>query len=135
MPYRLDWEPRGLVLHFSGRISGKDPEQATIEYERDIRFDDLLYVIADYSQIEGCHAMPADIDEVLLRDTGAKYSNPNIRKAVVTTSPEVIAMANRYKKEGEVVFPVKVFPKMKEARDWIGTGEPRTVSGNSRKQS
>lgn len=134
MPYRLAWEPRGVVLHFFGQISGKDPEQATIEYQCDIRFDNLLYVIADYSQIEGCHAKPADIEDVWVRDAGERLSNPEIVKAVVATSPEVIAMANEYKTVGSLVFPVKVFSTMTEAIEWVGTVEQRTVSGNSRKQ-
>lgn len=119
MNYKLIWEPRGVLIQFSGEISINDIYKASIAYQGDFRYDDLSYVIADYSQITRCTARPEDIDNIWAIDTGAKLSNPSIKKAIVTTSDDVIQLASRYKNNQSSAFVVKVFPTQDEARAWI----------------
>lgn len=121
MGYKLAWEPRGVVIRFFGQISINDLKKATIEYGSDARFDNLLHVIADYSQIAGCITRPADIEDIWAQDTGAKFSNPKIKKAIVTTSPEVIKLATYYKKELGSAFPVEIFTTEVDARAWLNS--------------
>ena len=119
MSYKLVWEQRGVVLHFSGQITISDIVNASVDYEESPQFDDLLYVIADYSQITGCNATSEHIDDVWIVDRGAKFSNNRIKKAIITTTPEVIAMANRYRSAPDPAFPVKIFSIEAEAREWL----------------
>jgi len=109
MGYTLTWEPRDVVLRFSGRVTISDILNASNAYGRDKRYDELLYVIADYSQISGCDAQPADIDYVWAVDYGAKRSNNKIKKAIVSKDPDVVAMARRYATAPDPAFPVEVF--------------------------
>jgi hypothetical protein len=119
MGYKLSWEPHGVVIRFSGSMTIDDIVNASVEYEADGRFDGLQYVIADYTQITGCTTKPEQIDDVWAIDTGAKISNKNIRKAIVTTSPDVVAMADRYKGAPYCAFPVKCFTTESDARAWL----------------
>lgn len=119
MNYKLIWEPHGVVIRFSGTITINDIVEASVDYEKDWRFDNLFYVIADYTQIASCTSKPEQIDEVWIVDAGAKMSNNRIKKAVVATSPEVIAMAEHYKGSLGSPFPVKCFNTEIEAREWI----------------
>ena len=100
-----------MLLCFSGHITIRDILNASVDYEKDCRFDDLLYVIADYSQITSCNSEPEHIDDVWVVDTGAKLSNRQIRKAIVTTNLEVILMAKRYKESTDSPFPVEIFSR------------------------
>jgi len=72
MGYTLSWEPRGVVLRFSSRVTIRDILSASNTYQGDSRYDELSYVIADYSQITGCDASPTHIDDVWAVDYGAK---------------------------------------------------------------
>ena len=119
MSFELLWEPKGVVIRFYGTVGMFDPEQATAAYTRDIRFDELKFVIADYSGISGCEALPKDIEAVGAMDIGAMRTNPLMRKAVVTTSPEVIAMAEHHQEALGVQMPTRIFPTMAEARAWL----------------
>ena len=109
-----------MLLCFSGHITIRDILNASVDYEKDCRFDDLLYVIADYSQITSYNSEPEHIDDVWVVDTGAKLSNRQIRKAIVTTNLEVILMAKRYKESTDSPFPVEIFTTEAEARKWLG---------------
>jgi hypothetical protein len=119
MGYTLSWEPRGVVLRFAGRVTISDILSASNAYQGNRWYDELLYVIADYSQITDCDARPTDIDDVWAVDYGAKRSNNKIKKAIVTTSPEVVALARRYAAAPDPAFPVKVFAKEADARAWL----------------
>lgn len=119
MSYETSWEPRGVLLCFSGDITIRDILNASVDYEKDCRFDDLLYVIADYSQITSCNSEPEHIDDVWVVDTGAKLSNRKIKKAIVTTNLKVISMAKRYKESTDSPFPVEIFTTEAEARKWL----------------
>ena len=119
MNCELVWEPHGVVLCFNGQVSINDILYATIAYQADPRFDDLLFVIADYSQITGCVANQPDIEVIWVADSGAAHTNPKIRKAVVTTSSDVIALAMQYKGIGTPAFPVEIFATQSQARAWL----------------
>ena len=119
MAYALNWESDGVVIEFRGLVSIRDLEQATVGYEADSRFDDLHWVIADYSGIDGCDAHPAEIESVWVMDFGARRSNPRVRKVVVTTRPEVLAMASHYASHLGGAFEVKSVATRAEARAWL----------------
>ena len=119
MSFELRWEPRGVVIQFAGIVTPRDPQDATTAYEGDIRFGDLRFVIADYSAIAGCAATPSDMEMVGAMNYGASKSNPRIRKAVVTTSPEVIALAEHYRKALGSPILTRVFATMADARAWL----------------
>jgi hypothetical protein len=122
MSFELFWEPKGLVIKFSGVVDVLDPLAATAAFAGDSRFDDLRYVIADYSAISGCNAGPGDMEMVGAMDIGGLQTNPRIQKAVVTTSPEVTAMARHYREVLLEPVPTMVFSTMQEARAWLGKG-------------
>lgn len=119
MAYNVVWEPRGVVIYFSGHISIHDILKATVDYEQDSRFDHLLYVIDDYTQIQSCSARPREIEEVWAMDYGAKHSNRNIRKAVVTTSAEVVKLALYYKNNLVPAFLIEIYATQDDARAWL----------------
>jgi hypothetical protein len=119
MSFALFWEPEGVVIRFSGVVERTDPKLATVTYEGDPRFDDLAFVIADYSAIAGCIAAPGDMEIVAAMELGAAHTNPTIRKAVVATWPEVIALARHHQRVLQPSVPTEIFATMEEARAWL----------------
>ncbi len=96
-----------------------DIKGAAEEYSGDRRFDELDFIIADYSQVSSCAARPAEIEDVWIVDYGAKRSNPKVRKAVVATNTEVIALADFYVHRLGDAFTLQVFSTLVEARIWV----------------
>lgn len=121
MSYKLIWEPRGVVICFEGSITIRDLLQATAAYQSDHRFDLLRYVIANYSAIDDCEIQVEDIDDVWVADVGSKYTNPNIKKAIVSTNPTVSELRDRYQHLLGTAYPTKLFTSEKDARIWLGT--------------
>jgi hypothetical protein len=116
---KLVWELRGVVVEYSGDVSIRDMQKAAEQYTGDIRFDHLKFVIADYSRITSCVAKPSEIEAVWVLDYGAKRSNRDVRKAVVTMNVRVIDLADFYVERLGGAFPVKIFPTQVEARSWL----------------
>lgn len=119
MTYSLAWEPLGVVIDFTGHLSIQDMLNATVAYAQDSRFDRLRYVIEDYTQISGCCATPEDIEAVWALDFGAQRSNRFIRKAMVTTSLDIVNLAHYYQHQLGPAFPLTVCSTQAGARAWL----------------
>lgn len=121
MSCKLVWEPRGVVVLYSGRLTIDDIHKASVEYQKDPRFDRLLYVLSDYSKIDGCDVIPEQMSDIWAIDYGAKMSNGKVKKAYIATSAEVRALAEHYENAEDHAFPLKVFATESEARAWLNT--------------
>jgi hypothetical protein len=125
MSFELFWEPKGVVIRFSGEVVRSDAQKATAVYEGDSRFDELEFVIADYCAIFACAAGPSDLELVGAMDSGAMRPNPRIRKAIVTTLPEMIAMAEPYRRVLQSPVPTETFSTRADARAWLRRSDLR----------
>lgn len=119
MGYELSWEPRGLVKRFFGDVTEKQFIDAVIDSESDARFDGLRHVINDFRDVESFVFTPEDVDYVAAIDNAAAVSNPNIRIAVITSSPEIIALATQYAESSLNVYPTRIFATLADARAWL----------------
>jgi len=117
--YELSWEPRGLVKRFFGDVTEKQFIDAVIDSESDARFDGLRHVINDFRDVESFVFTPEDVDYVAAIDNAAAVSNPNIRIAVITSSPEIIALATQYAESSLNVYPTRIFATLADARAWL----------------
>jgi hypothetical protein len=120
MSYEIIWEPRGTVKRFFGRVTSHDMLQSVVDTESDTRFDDLLYVINDFRDIEELDLADTDIQEIAAIDNAASRTNPRIKIAVVTTHAEIIALTNQYASSPLNAYPIRIFPTLAEARSWLG---------------
>jgi hypothetical protein len=119
MSYELTWEPRGAIKRFYGRVTGKEFEQATTEIEGDERFDDLRFVIVDFSGVTEFSISDASLDYVAAIENAAALTNPKISVGIVASSPEAIKVAEQYASSRLVVYPTQIFPTQEETRAWL----------------
>jgi hypothetical protein len=119
MSYQIDWEPRGVVKRFFGHLTDHDMLQSVLDTESDRRFDDLRYVINDFSSITGSSVEIPTIEDITIADQGASRSNPSIRIAVVTSSPEIRALAECYARSPLNAYETRIFATEAEARNWL----------------
>ena len=120
MPYRNEWEPRGVLKRFTGHITADEILQSVVEIEADPRFDELRYVINDMLDVTGVDAHMSHADEIAAIDGAAARSNANIRVAIVATRADVLALSRRYAESDLNRYPTRIFSTMAEARAWTG---------------
>lgn len=123
MSYEIIWEPRGVVKRYFGHVTSADMVQSVTDVEGNPRFDDLRYVINDFLAIDDISSSQKDVDDISVLDKGASFTNPQIRIAVVTTSPDVTALATAYAESSMNAYPTKIFASLSEARSWLDAPE------------
>lgn len=122
MSYELLWHTGGVTKRFFNIVTNDDMLLSVYESEADPRFENLRYVINDFVEIEGCDFETPVAERIAVQDRGAAFSNPNIRIAVVTTHPQVIAAAEVYIASPLNVYQTRIFATIPEARAWLGLG-------------
>jgi hypothetical protein len=118
MPYRLEWEPRGIYKHYSGFVTADEFLQSITEYQGNPNFDVMRYSINDFSEVAGTDAADHDISLFAAMGAGGHYANPHIRVAVVAQSPAILEMVEIYLSTGIIEFPLRIFRSLDEARRW-----------------
>lgn len=125
MPYRIRWEGHGVYRRFFGPISMADFFEAHEEIARDVRYDDVRYVISDFLD-----AVPGPT--LALRETEAFaelerhrfYDSPDIVNAAVATDEKILAHIRHFGSLKVSPYPLGIFATVAEARQWIA-GNPR----------
>lgn len=64
MPFELAWEPRGVVITYSGLIVAEDVLECHRRIAADVRFDDLRYAIVDTLPVRSISLSGADVVSV-----------------------------------------------------------------------
>ena len=122
MSFEVEWEPRGVVKRYFGRVTGEDVFAAGIQSQGDHRFDQNRYAINDFLD---CTEFVIDrkvLDEIAAFAGAAEISNPNIKIAIVATLPAVVAATMEYIGLPLQTYPTRLFATREEARAWIAEG-------------
>jgi hypothetical protein len=119
--YEIIWKPRGVVKRFFDHVTSRELVQSIVEIEQDARFDNLRYCINDFLGITAISSSSRDVEDISVMDKGASLSNPRIKIAVVTTSPEVIAWTNEYANSALNSYTTKLFSSLGEAESWLAS--------------
>lgn len=119
MSYEIHWEERGVVKRFFGHLDSHDMLQSIIDTEGNARFDNLRYVINDFLGVTSMNLADLDLEEISAIDYAAAGINPNIKIAVVSIDPEIIALANQYAESPINAYPTRIFTALHAAMAWI----------------
>ncbi len=120
MPYRLDWEGKGVYWKYYGNVSGKEIIEASTAIYGDQRFDTLKYKLVDFLAVE---TIKMDEDEVALiayQHLAAEKCNPYVKSAIVI-KPSGSELANNFAAFfSDSHWEVQIFQDMDEANNWLG---------------
>jgi hypothetical protein len=119
MPYQILWEPEGVYKHFSGYVTSDEFYQSIDKFQGDSRFLNARYSINDFTDVEGHGITERDVKHYAAFGTGAYRINPNIKIAIVTQDPIIADLINLYIGTKIVRFPLRIFPNLLAARDWL----------------
>lgn len=120
MAYENHWTKNGLYRKFSGTITGKEIFESNTQLHGDARFDDLEYIVNDFTAIDGYEYAEFDINLIALSDKVSKLVARKVKIALVINIPELFDLVDMYLREiGEAEFDCRVFHSTDEAREWI----------------
>jgi len=120
MPYAIAWEPRGVVKHYFGFVSGAEFVRSVIEVTGSDRFDGLQFIINDFIDADDHSINQASFEEIAAIRYGASITRSAIRTIVITTAPRFIAVADAVNSALPNGVPrTEVFSTPSLARTWL----------------
>ena len=119
MPYRLDWEPRGVCKKLWGFVTAEEYLQSMRDIHGDPRFDRMHYAINDFLAVQDFDVGDRTIVDMAAASLGARHTNSRIRVALVTRDPRIVSLAALFASRDLRSFPTRVFATLAEARQWL----------------
>lgn len=120
MAYQNYWEEKGLYRVFTGFVSGEEVLNSNLDLHGDRRFDDIRYVLNDFSSIEDFHVHDIDIKLIASTDNAASMSKPFLKIAVVAKNKDLIGWVEEYlKRMTDVSYDCHLFNDIDVARNWL----------------
>lgn len=122
MSYKNIWEEEGLYRIFSGVTSGVEVLDANLSLHGDPRFDNISYVLNDFSQIEDFKVSDMEITLIANIDSAAEKSKADLKIAIVATFIPLLEWISKYaEKMVNSCYEVKLFDNLEDARQWCNT--------------
>ena len=119
MPYRLEWEPKGVVKLYSGEVAFQDIYQSECDIQSAPEFDNLRYVISVFDGGSGAALSKSESDLILALRLGAMNTNPRIKYAYVSNDDNARKRIQDSIKNSNSVFPVQMFNDIHAAKEWV----------------
>lgn len=124
MGYEVTWESKGVVKRFFGGVTNDDLMQSSATVQGDARFDDLQYVILDFSNCDFHTITEPALLEIAAIDEAAtenwrSVDRRKIRMAIVATDAGIIRLAKQYASYQLKVVSFAMFFNLSDARNWL----------------
>jgi len=122
MTIKHNWEKHGLHTQYMGNLTGKELLQAALDTSGHPQFDELLYIIGDWSGSLETTTDRADVEELVAYIRAMAVTNPRIKNASVMNEKESNqALVSFYALLAEeLTWDVRSFHTLEEARIWVG---------------
>lgn len=122
MAIELDWESeRLLCMRYTGMVHGRELLSTTLEISGDQRFDDLRYILSDWSNIKKTDISVDDVRVLAAYIKSMSKINGKIKNATVVSKDEAgQALASFYKHlTRDAAWDVDSFNTSEAARSWF----------------
>lgn len=120
MTVQYKWENKGLCRHFTDKIIGEEVLKMNLKLQGDSRFDDLRYVINDFTEIIDFDFSDIDIQKISVMDQAASKSNPHINIALVSTHEPLLVWIKLYCESMKgSLYKCEIFDHIDDAYKWV----------------
>ncbi|MBV1877177.1 MAG: hypothetical protein KUG79_06010 [Pseudomonadales bacterium] len=122
MAIELKWESKKLlVMNYLGRVSGLELLDTTLKLGGDPRFDDLRYILSDWSGIDKADISAEHVKELVAYVTAMSQTNATIKNASVTAKDEtgraLVAFYQHLTRS--ISWQIQYFENTDDARCWF----------------
>jgi hypothetical protein len=128
MAYDLSWEPRGLYRRYWGQVSIAERRESFERVFADPRFDELLYAITDYLDVQHYEITPEATVEIAALHVGPTATNPQIVIAAVVTDPRIVQAIEHFISLDMITAPYRMFATVAAAREWVSQAQRQPLS-------
>lgn len=115
------WEsPTTIITEYSGRVNGQELIEASLKKSGDDRFDDIRFIIADWTEIHHVDISTEDVKALVACLRSISKINPLAMNATVINKDETgNALAAWYKfLADDLSWKIGIFDNMDDARAW-----------------
>jgi hypothetical protein len=122
MGYEVIWEPKGVVKRLFGHVSNNDLMRSSTIIQGDARFDELNFVIIDFSACVSHSVTDQALLEIAAIDEAASESirvGRRIRIAIVCADAKILELAKQYANYKFDVATFGIFSDNEHARTWL----------------
>jgi hypothetical protein len=117
MSNTVSWERRGCFIAYSDHVTFSEFFGAIIAIHADENYNQVAFVIHDMTRVTTFDFSDVNMIKIASHELGARFTNPNVRPAVVSTNPTMIEMTKVFSELTKL--QVGIFPTVTEARAWI----------------
>ena len=120
MAHLNKWEDSGLYREFKDSITGKEVLDLNLDIHGDPRFDNIIYVINDFTKVNDFEFSDMDIKLIAVTDNVATLSNPRLKIALIVTLQPLIKWADSYCEHMKgSLYKTKIFDNLSDAKKWV----------------
>ncbi|MBP2667795.1 MAG: hypothetical protein H6Q76_2775 [Firmicutes bacterium] len=102
-----------------GKVVFQDRVNATLDWQSDVRFDNLKYVVYDCSGVELIEPISSRAKESIAISTiGAALTSPRIKVAVVSPDRGLASSVDAIASLTDDRYPAHFFPALSDALYW-----------------
>lgn len=121
MPHTNSWTSNGIYRKFTGEVSGAEILEANFKLYDDPKFNNIKYVINDFTEITGHSVEIAHTEVYASTDDMISDTKSELKIALVVNQAAHISLAKNYQERlKNVVFECEIFQTVTDARNWIG---------------
>jgi hypothetical protein len=117
MPNFVSWDHHGCFINYTDRVTFGEFLSAILAIHANENYDRLMFVIHDMTRATEIDFTDVDMTKLVAHELGARFTNPNVRPAVVSSNPEMGALTKAFSEMTKL--DVGFFPTIAEAMVWI----------------
>ncbi len=124
MPYKLEWEDKGLLIRFSGSLISTDIVKSNSEFIGNQKTENIQYIISDLTNIKNANINKSDFK--VLKDFAVRNHpiNPKVKVAIVTSQYDLINLIEEFISNTNTIIQQtkhKHFIHIDDAREWVSS--------------
>jgi len=116
MSHSVSWLPHGCYITYAERVTFDEFMGAILAIHAHENYDIAIYVIHDMTTVAEYDFSTVDMTKIVAHELGARFTNPNVRPAVVSTNLAMGAMTRAF--SDITKLEVKLFSSILEATNW-----------------
>jgi hypothetical protein len=121
MPTEINWEPGGVVCHFTGVVSSEEIWKMKSEILDDPRIGDINFQIADFLMLEKFEFSAEIVRDIAGLDQDLTIANPEMKVALITSDSYMRGLLDLYTMTHQSMggkWLLEAFDDEEEARAW-----------------
>jgi hypothetical protein len=117
LAYAIQWDRHGAYIKYLQTVTFGEFLDAVQSIHKHPNYSSTKYVIHDMLDVADFDFESVDMTAMVAHELGARYTNPHVRPAVVSSNPEMGEKTRTFSQMTRL--NVGFFPNLEDARAWI----------------